>query len=91
MDIREYQDALQALDRRMDDIMEDADYIDSTLLDPAYGEDTDTEEFFRKGMLGYIKQYLTSLRHGIEEAEEAFVELERIENEMREETDGKDD
>ena len=91
MDIRDYRDALQALDRCMDDIMEDAEYIDSAILDPAYGEDEEAKEFLRKGMLGYVKQYLESLKRGIERAEEAFAELEETENEMKEETDGKDD
>ena len=91
MDIRDYRDALQALDRRMDDIMEDADYIDSAILDPAYGEDAEAEEFFRKGMLGYIRQYLESLKRGIARAEEAFAELEETEKAMKEEADGKDD
>ncbi len=91
MSMIEYRDALQSLDRSMDDIMEDADYIDGALLDPAYGEDADTEEFFRKGMLGYIKQYLVSLRHGIGKAEEVFARLEELEAEARRERNAKDD
>lgn len=61
MTLEDYRRTLQDIDGIVDGIMEDASFIDSALLDAAFGEPEDTREFAAKGMLGYVEDYLRSI------------------------------
>lgn len=65
MTLAQYKETLKSISTRMDWIMEDAQYIDDLLLDPAFGEDFDTEDYAERRMAGYIRERVKSIKSAL--------------------------
>ena len=81
MTLGDYRRTLQDIDGIVDGIMEDASFIDSALLDAAFGEPENTREFAAEGTLEDVENCLRSIVLAARRALKNIAHCEGIEEE----------